>query len=153
MEDHEIISKATEYLRSHNILTMATASLEGEPDATALEYVNKGCVVYVTVRPDSIKVKNIEENPRVFYEVHEDIPITMESIKKLEAIQVAATAKVISHNHQEFDRIFALMVQKFPIFEKISHDTRLILKFSPKKLWYLNYREKLFHRDEVSFPS
>nr|MDO8114788.1 pyridoxamine 5'-phosphate oxidase family protein [Candidatus Sigynarchaeota archaeon] len=151
MERQEIIDKAVQYLNGHRILTMATASKDGDPDATALEYASDGVDVYVSCRPDSRKVSNITENSRVFYEVHEDIEITKENVMKLKAIQVAATGRVIKPGDSDFDGSLAKMVKKFPVFSTLPKDSRVFLHFKPKKLWFLNYKQKFFHRDEVSF--
>jgi hypothetical protein len=147
----DTIKFITDYLRSHRILTMATATKDGDPDATALEYANDGVDVYVSCRPDSHKTRNVVENPRVFYEVHDDIEITRESVKKLKAVQVAATGIVLRPGGSDFDKAFSLMVAKFPVFSTMQKDSRVILHFKPKKAWFLNYEKKFFHRDEITF--
>jgi hypothetical protein len=145
----ETIQLASAYLEAHNLLTMATASKDGEPDATALEYTSDGLEVYVTCRPNSMKARNILENPRVFYEVHDVIPITRESVLQLKALQVAATGNVIYPEDPAFDEAFQLMVNKFPVFATLNRTSRVVLHFTPRRLWYLNYKDKFFHRDEV----
>jgi hypothetical protein len=147
----ETVQFITDYLRGHRILTMATATKDGDPDATALEYASDGVEVYVSCRPDSQKARNIVENPRVFYEVHDDIEITRESVKKLKAVQAAATAIVLQPGTAEFGVAFSLMVAKFPVFSTMQKDRRVILRFKPRKAWFLDYEKKFFHRDEVSF--
>nr|MDO8116027.1 pyridoxamine 5'-phosphate oxidase family protein [Candidatus Sigynarchaeota archaeon] len=147
-----VIQEAIAYLNSHTLLTMATASLAGEPDATALEYVNDDLDVYVFCRPGSRKVEYIEQNPRVFYEIHDDNPITNDAIKSLKALQVAATGRVIRPGDPEFPRILDKMTSKFPLFSHVPRDSRYALHFTPKKLWYLDYGRKMFHREEISFP-
>lgn len=140
-----------EYLKSHRILTMATASSDGVPDATALEYANDGFIVYVSVRPKSRKIANIEENPVVFYEIHEDMEIIMENVQSLKALQCSATPEILTYEDEGFHKAFDIMEKKFPVFSNIPRAKRVILEFKPKKIWYLNYKEKMFHRDELSF--
>jgi general stress protein 26 len=153
MERAEIIEKSIEYLETHRILTMATASKDGAPDATALEYASDGLDVYVSCRPDSRKVQNIVDNPRVFYEIHDDIEITKENVKKLKALQVVATPVVLHPEDPDFDAVFNKMVAKFPVFSTMKKDSRVILHFKPRKMWYLNYQQKFFHRDEVDLEN
>ena len=153
MERAEIIENAINYLESHRILTIATASKNGEPDATALEYASDGLDVCVTCRPDSRKVQNILENPRVFYEIHDNIEITRESVKNLKALQVVATPEVFHFDDPDFDAAFDKMLAKFPVFSTVKRDSRVILHFIPRKVWYLNYQKKFFHRDEVDFEN
>jgi len=151
LQKEEIKERAIEYLKNHRILTMATATTDGVPDATALEYASDGLDVFVSVRPNSKKIKNIRENPRVFYEIHDDIDITMDSVKNIEALQVVAKPKIIEPDDPTYERLFSIMEDKFPVFKRIPRKTRFLLHFSPKILWYLNYRNKLFHRDKIEF--
>jgi len=147
----EIIRDILEYLQSHRILTMATASSDGDPEASALEYANNSVDVYVSCRPASIKALNISQNPRVFYEIHDDIPITYESVKNLKALQVAAQGEIIAAAESRYDAIFALFLARYPDFKRIPKASRVILYFSPKKVWYLNYSRKFFMRELVEF--
>lgn len=151
MSEDELKQRVLKYLAEHRILTMATASSDGIPDATALEYANDEFTVYVSVRSKSRKVANIEENPQLFFEIHEDMEITMENVQNLKAIQCAATPKVIYPNDEGFHEAFDEMEKKFPVFSNIPREKRVILQFLPKKIWFLNYRERMFHRDELGF--
>lgn len=147
----EIMVDILNYLEDHSILTMATCNLDAVPDATALEYVSIREKVYVTCRPSSRKVSNINENPKVAYEIHDDIPINKQSIKNLQALQVFATGKVLKHEESEFRKAFEAMKAKFPIFNKVNEESRAILCFSPVDIWFLNYARKFFLRERVSF--
>lgn len=144
-----VLKSVLEYLQAHSILTMATASASGEPDATALEYVNDGLDVYVTVRPGSRKVQYLLENPRVFFEIHDDIPIDARSIRSLRAVQATCSASILRSGDPGFDEAFQLFEKKFPVFTSVPRSSRHVLKFTPKRAWFLNYKDKLFHRDEL----
>ncbi|MBN2156842.1 MAG: pyridoxamine 5'-phosphate oxidase family protein [Candidatus Lokiarchaeota archaeon] len=151
MEQDKLKQKVLHYLNTHRILTMATASSNGTPDATALEYANDGFIVIVAVRPNSKKVQNIKENPHVFYEIHEDIEITLENVQNLQALQVSATPNILTYGGEGFNDNFDIMEKKFPVFNRIPRHKRVILEFTPKKIWFLNYAESMFHRDELNF--
>ena len=150
-EKSELKQYILKYLETHRILTMATASSDGMPDATALEYANNEFIIYVSVRPKSRKVSNIEENPYVFWEIHEDIEITLENVQNLKALQCSAIPEVLRNDDEGFTEAFDIMENKFPVFSRIPREKRVILRFTPKKIWYLNYRESMFHRDELNF--
>lgn len=147
----EIIADSLNYFKNHDILTMATSSLHGDPDASALEYANDGLNVYVSCRLNSKKVKYIKENPKVFYEIHDNTKIDLENMLKMQALQVFASAEVIKPEDPRFNDSFNVMLKKFPVFSNLKKDSRVILLFKPKIIWFLNYREKFFHRDMVSF--
>ncbi|MHA1339342.1 MAG: pyridoxamine 5'-phosphate oxidase family protein [Promethearchaeota archaeon] len=145
----EVLSDVLQYLNDHRILTMATCDLNGEPDASALEYANEQTTVFVSCRPNSKKVHNIKENPKVFYEIHDDVEITWENMKNLKALQVSATPQILYPNTKEFNKAFEIMLEKFPVFKNLKKESRVILKFTPKIIWFLNYRKKFFFREEV----
>jgi general stress protein 26 len=147
----QIIADAQKYLEIHNVMTMATASLNGEPDASALEYASDGLNTYVSTRPTSKKVQFINQNPKVFYEVHDTTKIDLDSILNMQALQVSASAEIIQPSNSRFNNAFDIMLKKFPVFSKLKKESRVILLFKPKIVWFLNYREKFFHRDMVSF--
>ena len=148
---NDLKNEVLKYLLSHRILTMATTDKDGEPDATALEYVNSDFIVFVSVRPGSKKIQNLIENQRVFYEIHEDTPIDLESIKKVKAIQCSAIGSIIRPEDASYQDSFQLFIIKFPAFSMIPKNKRIILKFEPKRIWFLNYEKKMFHRDEITF--
>ncbi len=148
----QILKKAIAYLDSHNLLTMATASKDGMPHAACLEYANEGMDVYVSTWMGSKKLKNIQNNPCVFYEVHDVTNINEDDIKKIKGLQVEATGKVYQYPHPEFKRTFNVMLKKFPIFKLIKlNEKRAVLHFIPKKLWMLDYGIKFGHMDEYEF--
>lgn len=147
----DLRNEVLNYLSTHRILTMATVDKDGVPDATALEYVNDEFVVLVSVRPRSKKIQNISVNNQVFYEIHEDVPIDLEHIGKVKAIQCLAGGSIIYPDDPDYQGKFQLFEKKFPAFSKIPKNRRVILKFVPKSIWFLNYEKKMFHRDEITF--
>jgi uncharacterized protein YhbP (UPF0306 family) len=52
-----------DYLGSHSLLTLATASKGGIPHATPAFYANDGVTIYFSVAPDSTTAENLSENP------------------------------------------------------------------------------------------
>src|SRR3954469_8775646 len=52
-----------DYLGSHNLLTIATASKSGIPHATPAFYANDGVTIYFSVASDSTTAQNLSENP------------------------------------------------------------------------------------------
>lgn len=52
-----------DYLGSHSLLTLATASKNGIPHAAPVIYVNDGTTVYFSIAPSSTSAANLAENP------------------------------------------------------------------------------------------
>ncbi|MHA1301507.1 MAG: pyridoxamine 5'-phosphate oxidase family protein [Candidatus Helarchaeota archaeon] len=148
----DVLEKAITYLESHNLLTMATATKDGNPHAACLEYANKGMDVYVSTWMGSRKLKNIQNNPRVFYEVHDVVNINKDDLKKIKGLQVEATGEILQYPSQKFQDAWEIMMKKFPVFKLIKlNDKRAILHFKPKKLWMLDYSIKFGHTDKYEF--
>ena len=148
----QIIRESIEYLEKNNILTMATATLDGIPRADALEYANDNLNVFVLSVRKSWKVSNICKNHQVFYEVHHNLKIDIKSLKGIIGIQVEANAEIISQQDSRFNKYFKIMEKKFPVFKnRLGLEKRVILLFKPKKLWLLDYSKSFFHRDQINF--
>lgn len=148
----QVLEKAITYLKSHNLLTMATATKSGIPNAACLEYANEGMDVYVSTMIGSWKVKNIQENPQVFYEVHDVVDINKDNIKNIKGLQVLAAAEIFQYPSDDFDNTWNIMMKKYKVFKLIAlNEKRAVLYFEPKKLWLLDYGIKFGHRDEYEF--
>src|SRR5689334_9334436 len=52
-----------DYLSSHSLATLATASKGGIPHATPAFYANDGVTIYFSVADDSTTARNLAENP------------------------------------------------------------------------------------------
>lgn len=147
-----IISQSIQYLKENNILTMATASIDGNPRADALEYASDNLDTFILSPRSSWKVSNIKNNPQVFYEVHHVLDIDINKLKGIIGLQVEAIPEIIDFNDSRFKKYFKMMQNKFPLFKNIKKlENRVILLFRPKKLWLLDYSERFFHRDLVIF--
>ncbi|MFX1449548.1 MAG: pyridoxamine 5'-phosphate oxidase family protein [Promethearchaeota archaeon] len=151
-KDKKILKKAIAYLESHNLLTMATASQTGIPHCACLEYASKEMEVYVSTWIGSRKVKNIQQNPQVFYEVHDVVNINKDDVKNIKGLQVQAAAEVLQYPTSEFKSAWDIMTNKYEVFKLIPlNEKRTLLYFIPKKLWMLDYSVKFGHTDEYEF--
>ena len=147
-----IIKQATQYLEQNAILSMATASADGVPRVDALEYASSELDVFVLSPTKSWKVTNIENNPRIFYEIHHILEIDVQKLKGIIGVQVEGRPYIIDYNDPKFMEYFEKMKEKFPVFKNMRKlEDRVILLFKPIKLWLLDYSKKFFHRDFVIF--
>jgi uncharacterized protein YhbP (UPF0306 family) len=62
---------ALEYLKSHYLLVLATASGGGAPHAAPMFYASDGGTVYFSAPDDSQTARNLKENPRAAVAVAE----------------------------------------------------------------------------------
>src|SRR3712207_4005642 len=66
-----LFRSAFEYLATHEILTLATASGAGAPNAAAMYYASEGSSLYFSAFPESTTGKNLAENPKAAASVYE----------------------------------------------------------------------------------
>src|ERR1041384_1793051 len=52
-----------EYIRDHEVLTLATASPTGLPRAATFTYAADGMAIYLWMRPDTMTARHIQQNP------------------------------------------------------------------------------------------
>ena len=62
---------AFEYLATHEVLTLATASGAGVPNAAAMYYASEGSALYFSAFPESTTGRNLSENPKAAASVYE----------------------------------------------------------------------------------
>ena len=152
-EKAALAARILDYLESHHILTMATISKRLHPDATALEYVHEKFIVYVAVHKNSQKVMNIEHNTHVALEIHDPTPIDAHHVPKIQAIQAYGKASIIRPKDSTFLEKLELFRTRFPIFKRVKPESRIILEFRPETIYFLDYQQKLFHRDRFDVES
>src|SRR5262245_62150981 len=68
----ELPSQVQDYLRRHNIVTLATASTAGVPHAATVIYVNDGTTLYFCTPLETATARNLDENPAVAFTIDED---------------------------------------------------------------------------------
>ena len=147
MSNKEIKQQMSEYLKSHNILTLATVCANGKPVAHTVTYVSEGTTVYLGTYKGTRKAKNIIKNPSVAYTVDEDYP----DWSKIKGIQMKGTAELLT-DQAEMQSVWGKMLEKFPAARDIPQNPDMvIIKITPKSGYFLDYTKGFTHRDEVNF--
>lgn len=90
-------------------LTVATVRADGWPHATTVSFVNDGLKIYFGTWSKSQKTQNITRDPRVSMTVNAPYK-TWEAIR---GVSLAGHARRVT-DAGEMQRIFTLMVEKFP---------------------------------------
>jgi nitroimidazol reductase NimA-like FMN-containing flavoprotein (pyridoxamine 5'-phosphate oxidase superfamily) len=98
-----------DYLKSHETLTLATASPAGVPRAATFVYVNDGTTFYVWTRPGGTTAKHIAQNPQVSFAVDDYVA----DWRLTKGVQVNGKCRVVL-SPAETRRIVELFSEKFP---------------------------------------
>ena len=139
------------YLRDHQVATLATCSNEG-PWAAAIFYVNEGFTLFFLSSPTSRHCISLAQNPRIAVTIHEDYADWLE----IKGVQIEGVACEISGAEEEKAR--RLYGKKFPVVGKLAQAPAAIVKALAKVRWYKVVPHRLYfvdnaaglgHRDEI----
>ena len=147
MESNKIHGLIADYLKKHNVLTLATVTHDHKPLAHTVEYVSENATVYFTSSKKTRKIQNILKNPFVAYTVDEDYPNWM----TIQGVQMEGTATVLSAK-EEIDRAAALYIGKFPFVAQFPPNPEMVfIRIAPTRGFYLDYTQGFTHQDAVVF--
>jgi len=104
--------KELEYLREQRLCRLATVSKDQIPHVTPLAFATDGERLYVNIKFDSKKARNIRENPRVSFVVDDIL-----SWEIFRAVLVSGKAELISRGKlHQIGR--DLLYKKYPKFQE-----------------------------------
>ena len=143
--------KTLDYLRGHNVMTLATTGPQGLWSA-AVFYVNDGFTLYFLSAPTSRHSLNIEAQPTVSAAIQEDY----KDWREIKGIQLEGEARRIEGAEQA--AAIARYGLKFPIVGNLATAPAEIVKamsriawykVTPTRLYFIDNSLGLGHRDEV----
>jgi general stress protein 26 len=145
MSHEDIKNRIVDYLRSHNILTLATVTPDGKPLAHTVTYVSDGLTVYFGTYKTTRKAQNITHNPHVAYSVDEDYA----DWSKIQGIQMSGNASPIT-DQNEMGRIWNKFLEKFPAAKDLPQSPDMVIfKIIPSCGYFIDYSKGFTHRDEI----
>ena len=147
MSNDEIRQKITSYLKSHNIMTLATVTPEGQPVAHTVTYVNDSTTVYFGTNRQTRKAQNIMKNPSVSFTVDEDYA----DWAMIQGVQMIGNASILTEQ-TELEKAGKLYLEKFPAAANLPQNPdKIMIKIKPVSGYFLDYTKGFTHRDEVRF--
>jgi len=141
----DIRTKAEEYIKNHNIATIATC-VNGKPHASTVEYASDGFILYFSTNPETQKAKNIRENKNVSLTIDEDY----KDWTKIKGIQMEGIAEQIT-DPEEIKKALNIYVAKFPFVVNFPPSPNKMYKVVSKKVYFLYYEKGFSHRDTIEF--
>ena len=128
---------AEEFLASHELITLASATKSGEPHACDLLYVSEGTTVFFALNPGSQTARNLKENPRASVSVG-DAPDEGEDWTAARGIQV--TGDVVDIEGDEERDCGQKFLARYPYLDDV---------FAGGDFWRLDATEVHYvHNDE-----
>lgn len=141
----DVRKKAEEYIKSHNIATLATC-VDGIPHASTIEYANDGFILYFSTNPESQKAQNIKKNKIVSLTIDEDY----KDWTVIQGIQIEGIAEQVT-DEEEIKKAMGVYMAKFPFVVNFPPSPNKMYKVVPKRLYFLDYKKGFGHRDVIEF--
>jgi PPOX class probable F420-dependent enzyme len=136
----EIDQSTLEFIRSHRVARLATASVERQPAVVPICYVFDGERIYTPidekpkrVDPRSLKrVTNIQANPNVAIVVDD----YSEDWNELVYVLISGTAEIISatDDASEHTRAVEMLRAKYRQYRSMKLDQRPIIRITPERV-------------------
>ena len=138
MPEAELIQDIRGFFKERKIIVLCTASKEGVPRASSMDYYMEeedNYNIYVGLSP-GIKIKNIEENPIISIGIYTPL-----DTGKIQGMQITAKGKerliLMREGDQGFDEAQEIVRGKRNILLKIIPEKIELLDYSYRKKGYL----------------
>ena len=141
--DSDLSKRITEYISKCPACTLATASADGEPNASTVFMNNVGMDIYFNTAKDSQKIRNMQSNPRV--------AIAMQKVafpktdREISGIQYSGTAKILSDNN--LSEVPSAVMARHKAFNSVKPGNSVVVKVTPKKIYLVDYSQGFRHRE------
>lgn len=129
-----------EFIRSHRVARLATASAEGHPAVVPICYVFDGELIYTPIdeKPKSVapgslsRVRNIRANANVAVVIDD----YSEDWSELVYVIISGPAEIVSPDDNAFEhaRAVALLREKYPQYLSMKLDNRPIIRIIPGRI-------------------
>jgi nitroimidazol reductase NimA-like FMN-containing flavoprotein (pyridoxamine 5'-phosphate oxidase superfamily) len=134
-------------LKSAGEMTIATVRPDGYPQATTVNYVSDGLVIYFGCAAESQKARNIARNDKV------SLTITLPSFnwEEIRGLSIGGRAAPVT-DPTEINRVSELMLRKFPQILRYALAGKkgvFLVRITPEVISVLDYRKGFGHTDLV----
>jgi general stress protein 26 len=134
-------------LKGAGEMTIATNRPDGYPQATTVNYVSDGLVIYFGCAADSQKARNIACNDKV------SLTVTLPYFnwEEIRGLSIAGKAAPVT-DAKEINRVSELMLRKFPQILRYALAGKkgvFLVRITPEVISVLDYRKGFGHTDLV----
>lgn len=140
----EVIS---DYISKCRSCTIATAGPDGEPDASTVFFAGSGLDLYFNTSKESIKIRNIQVNPRVAIAMQTNPEPKTD--REISGIQYYGIAKILTEReHADVPRS---VMARHKAFNSVKPGNSVIVKATATKVYLIDYAKGFRHRDLLQF--
>ena len=145
--DPDLREEILSILKRAGEMTIATIRSDGYPQATTVNYVSDGLIIYFGCAAESQKARNIAFNDRV------SLSITLPSFnwEEIRGLSMGGRASPVT-DAAEISRVSELMLRKFPQILRYALAGKkgvYLVRITPEVISVLDYRKGFGHTDLV----
>jgi hypothetical protein len=134
-------------LKSASEMTIATVRADGYPQATTVNYVSDGLMIYFGCAAESQKARNIACNDKV------SVTVTLPYFnwEEIRGLSIGGTAAPVT-DPKETNRVSELLLRKFPqVLQYVLAGKKgvFLIRITPEVISVLDYRKGFGHTDVV----
>ena len=135
-------------LKGASEMTIATVRPDGYPQATMVNYVSDGLVIYLGCAAESQKARNILHNDKI------SLTVTLPYFnwEEIRGLSIGGTAKPVT-DPNEINRVSELMLRKFPQILRYAlagEKGLFLVRVTPEVISVLDYRKGFGHTNLVT---
>jgi nitroimidazol reductase NimA-like FMN-containing flavoprotein (pyridoxamine 5'-phosphate oxidase superfamily) len=145
--DSDLREEILSILKASGEMTVATVRPDGYPQATTVNYVSDGFVIYFGCAAEPQKVQNIACNDKV------SLTVTLPHFnwEDIRGLSIGGRAAPVT-DAQEISRVSELMLRKFPQILRYALTGKkgvFLVRIIPEVVSVLDYRKEFGHTDLI----
>ena len=142
--DIGLTKRIVEFMEKCRVCTIATASPQGQPSASAVFFRNVELEIYFNTARDSQKVRDITSNHRVALTMQEPgiVPAADRDIKGVQYL-----GEAIIFPDGETAGVPRGVISRHKAFNSAMPGKSVIVKVTPTKVYFIDYSRGFRHRD------
>ncbi len=146
MDRKDAVRRYLSILADNNTITITTKDREGNPWSAKVYYGDQDGYIYVILEPGGHTLKNLKDNPEVFFVIEKDDPVRF--------IQGRGIAEIIGPINEHPEERTIVVRKNFPIIPFLkAHPDAVVVRIKPVKVWITDLSEGFRPRMELEFDN
>lgn len=142
MNREDALRRFLSIVADNNTVTLTTRDKEGNPWSAKVYYGEEGGYLYVILESDGHTLRNLKENPEVFFVIEKNDPVRF--------VQGRGIAEIIGPIGEHPDERTVVVRKNFPIIPFLkTHPDAVVVRIKPVKVWITDLSEGFRPRMEL----
>jgi len=144
MDKRDVISRYLKILSDNNTIVLTTKDEKGNPWSAKVYYGDRDGLIYVILDASSHTLRNLKENPNVFFVVEKGDPIRF--------LQGRGIAEILGSIEEHPDERTIVVRKNFPLIPFLkSHPDAVVVRIKPTRVWITDHSDGFKPPMELEF--